>query len=335
MRYIISISLASLLTFTVAQADVPRVVTDLPPIGSLVAQVMGDLGTPVVLLDAGADAHAFQLRPSQAAELAAAQAIIWVGPEMSPWLDRAMNGLNASAVDLRLLAVPGMIHRTYADDHAEDEHAAHNHAEETGALETGALETGAAELVHDDHAAEGHEDHDHADGDIDPHAWLDPANASLWLGAIATTLADLDPANAAIYAANAAMAQDELAVLDTEIATLLAPAQTTPLVVFHNAYGYFAAHYGLTIAGAISDGDAASPGAAHLRNLQTKLADSVACVFPESNHDPKLLEILEQNPGLRLSGALDPEGSTLQNGPELYGDLLRALAQTIADCAAS
>lgn len=326
MRYIISATLASLLTLPAAKAEVPRVVTDLPPIGSLVAQVMGDLGTPIVLLDKGADAHAFQLRPSQAADLAAAQAVIWIGPEMTPWLDRALAGLNGGAVDVRLLAVPGAVQQVYVAHPDTADHASHDHAAETKAK--------AADHAHNDHAADTSEDHNHAPGNVDPHAWLDPANADLWLGTIAATLADLDPANAATYAANAVTAQADLTRLDAEIATLLAPARTMPLVVFHNAYGYFAAHFGLTIAGAVSDGDAASPGAAHLRDLQTTLAEAPACLFPEANHDPKLLVTLAETPGVRLVGTLDPEGATLPNGPALYADLMRALAETIADCAA-
>lgn len=299
MRYIISVALASLLPLPVA-AGVPRVVTDLAPVGSLVAQVMGDLGAPVVLLDRGADAHAFQLRPSQAADLAAAQAVIWIGPEMTPWLDRAVAGMNADAADLRLLSLAGTRVQPFAT--ADDPAPA--------------------------------EDHDHDHGDIDPHAWLDPANAALWLDGIARLLSGLDPEHAATYAANAAAAQADLTRLDAELSALLAPAKDLPLVVFHDAYGYFARHYGLTIVGTLSDGDAASPGAAHLRALQATLADGPVCLFPEANHDPALLASLTASPGVKVGAPLDPEGSTLPTGPALYADLMRTMAGAIADCAA-
>ena len=55
MRYIISLILAS--AALPATAEVPRVVADLPPVHSLVAQVMGTLGQPTLLLDKGANAH--------------------------------------------------------------------------------------------------------------------------------------------------------------------------------------------------------------------------------------------------------------------------------------
>ncbi len=331
MRYIISFTLASLLSLP-ASAEVPRVMADIPPVGSLVAQVMGDLGTPTVLLDKGASAHAFQLRPSQAADLAAAQLVVWVGPEMTPWLDRALSGLGGSAEEVRLLTAPGTRLQefgaqpaaTKADDHdhAADDHAEHDHSAE---------DHSADDHAEHDHSAEDHSGHDHAG--IDPHAWLDASNAMAWLDEIARQLSALDPENAATYAANAAQARQDLVQLDADLAAQLAPVRGVPLVVFHDAYGYFAARYGLTVLGAISEGDAAAPGAAHLRDLQESMAGSVACLFPETNHDPDLVQTVAEGTGARVGAALDPEGASLPDGPALYGDILRALAGAIADCA--
>uniref|UniRef100_A0AAN0M8D8 High-affinity zinc uptake system protein ZnuA n=1 Tax=Yoonia rhodophyticola TaxID=3137370 RepID=A0AAN0M8D8_9RHOB len=67
--------------------------TDIAPIHSLVAQVMGDLGSPDLLLPPGADPHDFALRPSDADKLANSDLIIWVGPELTPWLEDPLNAL--------------------------------------------------------------------------------------------------------------------------------------------------------------------------------------------------------------------------------------------------
>ena len=82
MRYTISLAMASLVALP-ALAEVPAVVTDIAPVHALVAMVMGDLGTPVLLLDKGADPHDFQLRPSQAQAVATAGLVVWIGPQMS------------------------------------------------------------------------------------------------------------------------------------------------------------------------------------------------------------------------------------------------------------
>jgi zinc transport system substrate-binding protein len=320
MRYTISFVTASALAclVTPAAAEVPRVITDIPPVQALVAQVMGDLGAPVLLLDKGADAHSFQLRPSQAAALAEAALVVWIGPEMTPWLDRAVEGLATDVAQLRLLEADGTYLRSFGegaapdhDDHADE--AGHDHAAEPA-------------------AEDGHE-HDHAHEGVDPHAWLDPGNARLWLGLIAAELARLDPANAATYQANAAQAEADVAALDARLDAALAPVRDKPFVVFHDAYGYFADHYGLTIAGTVTLGDAAPPGAAHLAELQARLGQAL-CIFPETQHDPKMVETIAADTGLRTGGALDPEGAGLEPGPQVYEAILSGLADTLVACLA-
>jgi zinc transport system substrate-binding protein len=314
MRYIISLLLTSTAALP-ALAEVPRVVTDLPAVHALVAQVMGDLGQPQLLLDKGANGHSFQLRPSLATGLQEAGLVVWIGPEMTPWLDRALEG-TTDARQLRLLAAEGTYRQDFGAPAGHDHTDAHSDADHTEA------------------AAEAEVDHDtHSHSGLDPHAWLDPANAAHWLGLIAAELSTLDPENAPTYATNADSARAGLATLDAEIAATLAPSHGKPLVVFHDAYGYFAGHYGLTIAAAIAEGDAANPGARHIAEIEALLHQGPVCLFPEVNHDPKLVRQLAEATGLTPAGALDPEGAQLDPGPGLYADLMRGLAQTIADCA--
>jgi zinc transport system substrate-binding protein len=280
---------AALLVFafstSAALADVPRVVTDIPPVHSLAASVMGDLGKPKLLLWQGADAHDYQMRPSDAQALADADAVFWIGPEMTPWLDRALQGDNPGRA-IALLAAPGTQAMAFAE------------------------------------------------GGTDPHAFLDPGNATLWLVLIADHLAALDPANAAAYRANAEAEAAHIAAADAEIAARLGPVAHRPIIVFHEAFGYFAAHFGLTVAGSVSLGDAADPGAARLSSIREQLSD-VACIFPESGHDPKQTALLAEGTPARIGRPLDPEGRDLQPGPDLYTTLLTNLGVAITDCLAA
>ncbi len=305
MRYIISLVLASLAL--PSWAEVPKVMTDIPPVHALVSQVMGDLGTPELLLERGASEHDFQLRPSQAAALADAGLVVWIGPDLTPWLDRALEGLGEGA-QLPLLAVPGTATLAFAE--------------------------GGEHMEGDGHADHGHEEsHDHSG--TDPHAWLDPANAKVWLGAIAAELGRIDPDNATTYAANAAKAVVAVDQLDADLTQRFAALKDRPVVVFHDAYGYLADRYGLSIFGSIALGDATAPGAARLSDLRDATAGgAVLCVFPEAQHDPKLAEQLAEGSGARLGPALDPNGSTLEPGPGLYAALLTGLATAMTDCAA-
>jgi zinc transport system substrate-binding protein len=105
-----------------AVAEVPRVVTDFGPVQSLVMDVMGDLGTPMMLLEAGADPHDFQLRPSQAAGLEQADLVIWVGPELMPGLGEAVVSLAANAQVVALLQDGGGSQRPF-EEGGTDPHA--------------------------------------------------------------------------------------------------------------------------------------------------------------------------------------------------------------------
>jgi len=284
MRFSMSFLIAMAIAAPVA-AEVPRVVTDFGPTQSLAAQVMGNLGAPVMLLALGADPHDFQMKPSQAQALAGADLVFWVGPELTPALEHALAALGENARAVALLHLGGGTRRS--------------------------LEGGA----------------------IDPHAWLDPANAEAWLATIATELARQDPEHAATYTANAAAAQAALQALDAELAARLAPVQGRPFVVFHDALGYFADHYGLQVVGAIELTDAAAPGAAQLAHIRGVVAEGGAiCVFPEAGRDPKFIATVTAGSSARIGAAQDIEAITLPPGPGLYPDLLRALAGTLTDC---
>jgi zinc transport system substrate-binding protein len=304
----------------------------------------GVLGAPVLLLDRGADAHSFQLRPSQAAALSDAGLVFWIGPEMTPWLDRTLEGVGDGAEAVALLGAGGSNTRQFGEahddhdghsgdhdhaaqasaedhDHAHDDHE-HDHAEH----DHGEHQT--ADAGHDhDHDAEGH-----AHTGVDPHAWLAPANAKAWLGVIRDHLAEADPENAAVYEANAAAAAARLDALDADLRARLAPTADKPFVVFHDAYGYFADAYDLTLAGSIALGDAADPGAARVAEIRDAVQhDGAVCIFAEANHSPDLVTMLAEGTGLR-TGMLDPAGSLLDPGPALYETLLTGMANEIATC---
>ncbi|MFZ1467947.1 MAG: zinc ABC transporter substrate-binding protein [Paracoccaceae bacterium] len=294
MRYIISF----LLTSTAALAEVPQVVTDIPAVHSLTAAVMGDLGAPVLLLDQGASPHGFQLRPSQMHAIAGAGLVIWIGPELTPWLDKALATRPVDAATLGLLAA--------TPTHVQAFAAAHDHD---------------------------HEDAGRGDEGLDPHAWLDPGNARAWVQLIARELARQDPENTATYGANAATAVAAIDAAETQAQALLAPVQDRPFVVFHDGYGYFTTHFGLPAAAAIAMGDAALPGARHLSDLRDTMAASGAlCIFPEAQHDSALVTQMAAASGLEVGPALDPAGSALPPGPGLYPELILGLAAGIASC---
>lgn len=299
MRSLFALLLSSLAVPAFAEA--PRVVTDIVPIHSLVSQIMDGVGVPELLLSSGADPHSFQMRPSQAAAVAEADLVIWIGPELTPWLERALEGLATEAPQMDLIHAEGIKLLQYEDKEEHDE--------------------------------EGDYGHEHAHEGTDPHAWLNVENALAWTNQIAKKLAELDPEHSDLYLANAATVEVRLKALDAQIATALLPVQGRTFVVFHDSLGYFTDHYGLTSALSVAGGDAVAPGAAHLTELQAEIAVAgPICLFPEAQHDPALLMRLAEGTGARLGDALDPEGSLITPGPDAYEAILQKLTESLTNC---
>ncbi|PZO63230.1 MAG: zinc ABC transporter substrate-binding protein, partial [Paracoccus denitrificans] len=177
-------------------------------------------------------------------------------------------------------------------------------------------------------------EHSHHHHGVDPHAWLNPQNAALWLDAIAADLVSKDPDNAATYKSNADAAKAKVDALDKELATELAGAKDKPFIVYHDAYGYFTDHYGLPAALAVTGGSGGAPSAAQLSEIKAAAQSGVTCAFPEANHDARLINAAIEQSGVRLGGALDPEGSKVTQGPDLYLDVMKNLGKNITDCIA-
>ncbi len=167
---------------------------------------------------------------------------------------------------------------------------------------------------------------------INPHLWLDPANAARIVQLAAAALSDLDPANAAAYGANARSLGERLAALDRELRHRLAPLAGRPFLVFHDAYAYLEARYGLRALGAFAINPAVAPGARRLAELRRRILQTGAlCVFAEPQFRPGVVEaVVADTPA--QSGVLDPLGAALRPGPEAYFRLMRGLADSLVAC---
>lgn len=281
------------------------VVASIKPVHALVAGVMKGVGEPDLLLKGAASPHTYALRPSDAAALAKAKLVFWIGPHMEAFLTTPLESLAANAATVELDAAEGVVRLPLR---------------EGGAFEPDGDEG-------DAHDAHGH-------GGTDAHVWLDPDNAKAMVAAIGRALAEADPADAAAYAANAAELSVRLDALSAEIAAELAPVRGKGFVVFHDAYQYFEKRFGMAAVGSITVSPEVMPGAARIAGIRDKVkALGVACVFAEPQFEPRLVDVVTEGTGAR-SGVLDPEASMLPPGPDLYFEMLRGLAASLRACLA-
>jgi ABC-type Zn uptake system ZnuABC Zn-binding protein ZnuA len=143
----------------------------------------------------------------------------------------------------------------------------------------------------------------------DPHAWLDPVNAEAMVRNIATGLSTADPAGAATYRANADRYVGEIEALDRELTARIGavPAAARKIVTDHDAFGYFAKHFGIEVVGTVipSLSTAAEPAAKDLVALtETIRREKVRTVFPESSIDPRLERAIAEEAGVTLGDPL-------------------------------
>ncbi|MEL0007906.1 MAG: zinc ABC transporter substrate-binding protein, partial [Luminiphilus sp.] len=103
------ITLSAIATFLggAAMADVPNVAVDIAPVHSLVARVMQGVGEPSLIVAPGASPHEYSLRPSEATALQEADLVFWLSPNLTPWLDDAIDTLASDAAVTQLLEVNG------------------------------------------------------------------------------------------------------------------------------------------------------------------------------------------------------------------------------------
>ena len=338
MKAALPFALATLTTIGMSQADVPSVAVDIAPVHSLVAQVMGTLGNPALVISPGASPHAYSLRPSEALALQDAGIVFWVSAGLTPWLADTIVTLAPDATRVELLEVDGttelaMREGALFEAHGHDEDADEDHEGEGHGEEHADEEHDEGDGGHEQHASDFGDEHDH--GEHDPHAWLDPSNAAIWLDAIADELSKADPANSEIYMANAASGKAELEQLKTDVQDTLAPVRDRNFIVFHDAYQYFENAFDFPASGAISISDASKPSPARIQQIRDRVAQAnVTCVLAEPQFNSDLVNTVLDGTDAQ-SSAIDPLGSHLDIGPTLYAKLVRELAQTIADCVAT
>ena len=344
-RKLLTLSLTATLMGGTAFADAPRVAVDIAPVHSLVTRVMEGVGTPDLIIQAGASPHEYSLRPSEAAALQDANLVFWIGSGLTPWLTDTIETLAPNANVTELLEADGTIELEFRegalfeahDDHEEDEHRDDDDHKED--------DDDHADGAHDDHEEEGHDDHsdddhddeeaghdEHEHGNHDPHAWLSPQNAMTWMNVIAGQLSAADPDNAGAYFANAAVGRAEIKVLIGEVTAMLDPVRDGRFVVFHDAYQYFETDFNFPASGAISISDASDPSPVRIAEIQDRIAEQgIDCVLAEPQFNPGLVATVLEGSNAQ-TGILDPLGSDLKPGSALYPQLIRNLSTALAGC---
>lgn len=250
----------ALIAPTSAAQEQIQVTASFSILGDLVRAVAGDRVVVTTLIGPDEDAHVFEPRPADARGILKSSLLVSNGLGFEPWMQRLVQ--SAGYKGEVLLASKGVKVRAMAGDN-------------------------------------GHKGHDH--GEADPHAWQNPTNTIIYVRNIAAALTRLDAAGASTYQRNSEAYIQELQALDTWARAQFASiaADKRKVITSHDAFGYFAAHYGLTFLApqGVSTGvDSSAKDVARL--IRQIKHDKIRAVFIENMSNPKLIEQVAKDTGV-------------------------------------
>ena len=258
------------------------VVASFSILADLARQVGGTGVTVTSLAPVETDLHHFQPRPSEVRGVGAADVFVINGLGLEGWAERLAEA--AGFKGKGVVASKGI--KALA---AVDNHAGHSHG------------------------------HSHGKGAApDPHAWQDVANTRIYIANIRDGLTAADPAGAAAYAGNATAYLRQLDALDAEIKSMLAaiPRAERRVVTTHEAFNYYGDAYGVDFLGASGISADAEPSARQFAALIAQIRkDKIKALFLEKGMQPRLLEQLSRETGVRIGGTLYADTLSGPTGP--------------------
>jgi len=289
-----------------AKADAPQVIADISPVHGLVTAVMGDLGAPTLLFNAGLPPVEGEASQSKMTMLGNSDLVFWIGPSLTPSLEKPVEELPDTVTTYNLLDSEGVGLRDRAEPHS--------------------LQLGHGQTVLDSSSTSAD------DTRVDPYAWLDPDNAIIWLDTIADALSEADPENASTYRSNAVAAATAINIEVGRITQTVLERDPMPVLVYHNSYSYFLSRFELPLVLAIAESEAMPPSTERLTALREDIAGlGVQCVFSEPNSPEEIVATLADETGLERR-TLDPLGSAIEPGADYYPALLRSMAEAFSSC---
>ncbi len=253
-------------------AETPaRLLVSTPLFADIVANVAGDRAAIWSVTPEGADPHTYEAVARDLTRVSDSDAFIFMGAHLEPFIEsgawrRAVNDAGIPVLEI----------------------ATH-------------LDLIESDLVID------HGDHVHDLRDGDPHVWLDPLRVVEMTHVIEAFLSELDPEGTSIYAEHGDAYREALLALHEEIVEGVAgiAPDRRKLVVFHDAYTYFAERYDFDVIGVVLKQPQGEPSAQEFRELVDVIeSEGVSVVFAEPQFNTAILVGIVQQTGVAIGELL-------------------------------
>lgn len=267
---------------------------ELAPAGVLVGALVGP----------DADAHVYKPTPSDARRLSQARMVLVNGKGFEGWMER-------------LIRVSG--------------HAAEPVVASRGVAPRSAGAAGG----HSGRGSHGGHGHKHSHGESDPHAWHHPGHARVYVDNIAQALAERWPQQQAEIAARRSHYLARLEALEQRLHARLArvPREQRRVMVSHDAFGHLGEAFGIDFVAPLGWTTASEPSAAAVARLIRQVREQrVRALFVENISDPRLVERMAREAGVRVGGMLYSDALSRPGGPaDTYLRMVEHNVSTIAE----
>lgn len=284
---------------SIASAQPVKVIAGFSILGDMVSQVGGEHVQVTTLVGPNGDAHVYAPTPADARATAEADLVVVNGRAFEGWIDRLVEASG----------YPGPV----------------------AIVSEGATTINTGEAHEDD--AESSDVDLEASGDVDPHAWQSIENAVFYVKNIADALCGVDAEKCESFRANALAYTAELTALDARIKAQFGaiPEERRKVITSHDAFGYFEQAYDvefLAPQGVSTESEASAADVAGLINQIRE--ENVTALFVENIADPRLIEQIGRETGVRPGGALYSDALSGADGPApTYVQMMRHNADTL------
>ena len=243
------------------------------PLAYFAEQVGGKQVSVINVTPSGAEPHDYEPSPRDLIKVGQAKVVLINGAGLDPWAEKASAEWKQKGQQVVIMSEA--VELMAAPAEGEEEGEEHNH------------------------------------GAYDPHFWLDPVRARQIIGIIRDQLILVDPVNADLYRQNAVTAIERLIALDADYKIGLAQCAQHEVVAAHDAYGYLAARYNLTMYPIAGLSPEAEPSARRLAELSDLVkAKKINTIFFETLTSHKLADTLAREAGVKTAVLNPIEGLT-------------------------
>lgn len=239
-----------------------KVYTSFYTLYDFASKIGGDHAQVVNMIPSGGDPHHWEPTASDIANLEKAHIFIYNGLELEHWVDSILNTINNED----LIITKASQHIDAIESHHEHEH-----------------------------------EHDHSHGDLDPHIWLDPANAKAMFDNIKEAFIEADPDNEAYYEDRYKEYIGEFDSLDREFEEGLYELTNRDMVVSHQAFTYLSQAYNLNqvgIQGLIPDSEPSPSRMAEIIDFINE--NHIETIFFEDINDTSIVDTISRETGVNI-----------------------------------